>query len=759
MISFGISRCAVITRLVLTVAAVAAPAWEIVAAGEDRPAAAGATTAATPPPPKAAEKTKSPVDEATALRAAGRLDNAIQILRNANRDIKQADGEESPRLLPVNNLAAEILIDQGQLEAAKALVEKTMTLHESLIKADKASKESLGKTLLVLARVHATAQRFLPAIEKAAQALPLLDKLEGPRSADVARGSEILETSVEKLEGLLGPHDTMTTDARAKAGDVFESLGRFDQAIAQRKGYFASISSRGDRATIDAAAERLGRLMGLAGRAHEAIAILSSDANSSSSRMRLLGDLQLAANHLLAADVSFESAMNADAALPKPPTTQLTGDRLRRLLVAARRGRVNALPDWFEPTLASLAKAAPADSAAGGLVAGSEVLMSLGKPASAAVPLNDAVMILKKQQAQVKGQTEALLTQAAASIAEMSGRLAGALLASGDAAATLKLAEPAMTAAADVMGPGDGRVTLLRAMAAGAASGQGDGKISASLASDALAYGLPRPDDAWEEVLVSTYDRLATGDDQKKWREDFIAARVRQFGERHPHVATAWELFGVARLAAGDWPSAIECISKALDLQRASLGEKHPETAASLSLLAHAQRAGGDPAQAERTAAEAVGILEQIVGRNHPATLEAVDVLVAARLQAGMKDGVNTLLERLCTADTMTMSDPVRRAYHLVRLAEVTATTNKVSARMYVQDAMKLPCWNSDQPLTQSQRRRMAETAAYAVRAYRMMDDEAAGQATLLKARSIALRLDQSGALLDRIERLATPER
>jgi hypothetical protein len=72
---------------------------------------------------------------------------------------------------------------------------------------------------------------------------------------------------------------------------------------------------------------------------------------------------------------------------------------------------------------------------------------------------------------------------------------------------------------------------------------------------------------------------------------------------------------------------------------------------------------------------------------------------------------------------------------------------------------MALPCWNPDVPLTTFQQRQLADTAAYAARVYRMLGDDAAAQTILLRARSIALRLDTSGSLLGRIDRLATPGR
>ncbi len=713
--------------------------------------AAAISFGAEPPPPR--------LDEAIKLRVAGKLDEALEVLRVESREIRQAEGEESPRVVAVNVLAAEILLDKEQHATAEALITKTMTLHESLVKAEKISKDSLGPTILASARLNLALKRLPAAISSSCEALPLLDRLGGPRSPDRDRCCDILETAVDALAKLLGPADTMTLDARDRAATVLESIGRFNEAVHQRKEILAGLRARSDPAAMGAA-EKLGQLMGMAGRAGEAVRILDADPAIAATKPRLLGNLQLADNQLLAAKRSLEAATEADKGSAKATATD---NRLCQLLIEIRRGRVDAVPDWFDPSLKALAKTSAKESvwASGALITASEVLAALGQPSQG--PLESAALLLKRLQPSVKkvrGRAAAAPAAVAPKdlagpVADIAGRLAAARLTAGIIESVREEAEPALTAAAEALGPGDGRVAVLRVALAEASRAKGDFEAASAFAGKAIDYGLPRADDAQEEFLVTTYDRLAAEKDQKDWRAEFIAARVRQFGDKHPHVAMAWSLFGASRLAAGDWKTAAECLSKSLDLQRSALGDDHPEVAATLVLVAHASRLAGDTSAAVRTSADALTVWERIVGPNHPGTLEAVDVLASARLQAGERDGVPALLARLCAADGS--ADPVRRAYHLVRLAELTARKDKAAARANVQEAMKLPCWDSDEGLSVNQRTRLADTAAYAARAYRLMGDDAAGQMTLLKARSIAMRLDESGGLLPRIEKLAAP--
>jgi tetratricopeptide (TPR) repeat protein len=694
------------------------------------------------------------LEEAASLRAAGRLDEALDALRKESREIKRLDGDDSPRLLPVNDLAAEVLIDQGSLEAAQGLLEKTIEAREKLIgtgRSDEAAR--LGDSLLSMTRLHLLAKRFSEAGATARKALLTVDAAVGPNSPETARAQAALEGVVDSLETLLGPAEPATLDAREEAARVFESLGMVGAAIRQRRGMLAGRRVPGqDAVALVSAEERFAELLLAAGRADEAIPLLENllgrgsdlDAASRVALLRLLGALQLSTDQLIGAEATLEDVLKATGAAAGLPTVRSAADRCRRAIAALRRGSVQVPPDWLEPTLVMLGKTSSSEAAPGvaGLVAAAELLHTAGQAAAAVGPLARALA--------VAGATRPPLEE---QVADVAGRLAAAQLETDDTAAANKTVVAHLAAAEKALGPGDPRVSTLRVMLVDVLRREGKLEEAEKLARGTLTRGLPRPDDRWEERFVGVYDSLADESRTNDLREAFVAARSRQFGDDHPHVGLAWAFFGSARVAAGDWSRAAECFNQALNIQSAALGEDDPEVAATLALLAHAQRAGGALNEAVETATRAVRAWEKASGPDHPGTLEAIDVLTAAQLQAGQATGVVELLERLCDAP---MTDPVRRAGHLVRLAELTAVRDKAGAAERLRLATSLPCWKPDASLSASERLRLASTAARASRVLRVIGDPSSSQEWLRKARSLALQTPDPAALLDVIEQLAT---
>jgi tetratricopeptide (TPR) repeat protein len=703
-----------------------------------------------------AEDTRPPLKEAASLRAAGRFDEALDVLRIESREIKKADGDESLRLLPVNDLAAEILIDQGTVEAAEPLLRKTIATRQRLV--DAGTREhaaGLGRSLMTLTRLETVARRFPEAVVSAQQALVVCDRAEGPGSEATELARKATEAALDSLETFLGPADEATLKARDGVATTFASLGMFTAAIEQRRRILDGLSSSAGPGTPDrlAAVERLCRLMMLGGRAAEAIpvvekalaAITPPNAPAALAMTRLLGELQSADDRLIAANVTFKSLLETTRAAAGPASYGSAADRLHLLLIAERREQADGLPDWFAQDLKVLARPPPAEAAAAiaGLVVAGDVLMTQEKPGAAIEPLSQALAV-----------AGSLKPPSAEHVADLSGRVAEAQIAAGNAAAAQKMAEPALTAAKVALGPGDARVSFLRLMLADALRNEKDSSQVEALIEETLNRDLPRPDDSWERTATLVVDRLADTEWGKDLRERYVAARARQFGDEHPFVGMAWSLFGTSRLAAGDWAAAANCFSRAFDVQQANLGPDHPEVAATLTLLAHAERAAGEPTQAAVTAARAVAAWERAAGPDHPGTLAAADIVVSARIQSGDLPGVEELLERLCKAEAG--ADPVRRAGHLVRLAGLVAPRDKNRALEHLQAAMTLPCWTPDATARDSERLQLAYSAARAAWAYQMIGQPTRSEEALRKARSLTLQMSDHQKVLDRIESLAT---
>lgn len=695
------------------------------------------------------------LERATALRAEGKFDEALDLLRLESRGIKEADGDDSLRLLPVNDLAAEILIDKGEAGTAATLLDKTITAREKLVASGAADQSApLGRSLLTRARLETASQRLPAAAAAARRALSAFDAAPGRDPAGIARARETLEGTVAAIDTLLGVGAAATREARGEAALAFASLGLDTAAIEQRHRILDGVIQRGDAPPTEIvdATDRLAKLMLMAGRAEEALPIVekslaalgSANPREATAIRRLLGDLQRAAGRLAAARGTYTVVLESTQAEPKPVPSILAGDRLRKLLVDVRRGDVDRLPDWFESTVKSLAKPVPAEvaTASPALVLAAEVRGDLGDAAGAVDVLARALAGANTAKPPDAGQ-----------VADLAGRLVAAQLDVGAVAAARKTAEAALPAAERGLGAGDARVTALRILQADAVARAGEADKAVAHVEQALERGLPRPDDAWEAMATAIVDRLAAAAEESDLRERHITMRASQFGAEHAHVASACGLFGAARLAAADWPAAIDFFGRAIALERAAADGDTPEIAANMVLTAHAQRLAGESRPAVATAAEALAAWERLAGARHPGTLAAVDVLVDCKIQAGDTTGVRELLERLSAAESS--DDPVRRAGHLVRLADITAAVDKGRAQRLAKEALRLPCWQEGFIRNDGVRLRLAFTAALAAHAFEAVGDSAAAEDAVKRARGLVVDVSDPEPLYRRIEELA----
>lgn len=692
------------------------------------------------------------IDRATALRAEGKLDEALEVLRSESRDVKRVAGEDSLSLLVINDLAAEILIDQGSLDAAESLLTKVIATRERLIEDGRKSLEAdLATSLVTLARLQLQARRHADAAASTVRALRIQDRTSGPAGDKVAGVQANLDSLLDSAEQFLGSSDRTVLESRESAATAYEELGMFSAAARQRRKLLAGIKDQPGQVTPEriATVERSCRQLMLMGHADEAVPIAeqaipeataTAPAGTALDRLRLVGELQLAAGQFILADASFKGAGDLTEATKAARPSAATRDRLNRLLTDLRRGNAASPPAWFQSDLKRLAGAPATDrDAAAALPIAATILVALGEPAAAAEQLAKGLASARSPK-----QPEAT------AIADLSGRLAAALLAAGKHAAALDVAKKALAEVGPKLGPGDARVAFLRIMLADAQRRKDDGAATASATlREALGRELPRPDDAWEERVIEVVDAVAASAPDERLRERFVEARARQFGAEHRHVGMTWSLFGAMRLASGDWAAAVDMLTRSLAVLRADLGDDHPEVAATQALLAHAKRGSVGSADA----AEALAAWERLAGPEHPGTLAALDVLVSARLRDDVPAEVETLLERLCSSGSS--FTPIQQAGHLVRLAMVVLPSDRPRAEACLERATALPCWDSDAAVRPRDLDPLALTAARAAYVYKQLGQLDRSADALQLARSWATRSDNAKVLLERVEQLA----
>lgn len=706
---------------------------------------------------------QDPLEHARSLRAAARFDEALDALRGESREIKRIEGEASPQLLLVNDLAAEILIDQGSLKKAAELLDKTIAQREQLIARGRLDQNvGLGGSLLTVARLDTLEKRYSEAAENCRRAVIAFDTGAGPNSEDVRRGAEALAKTLAALDDLLGPAASATRLAREQAAVTFESLAMYPDAIEQRKRLLEAVpqASPGDAQAVVEASTHLGRAMLRGGQAAEAAAIQArtldatpvDGAPASDARleaMALLGELQLAAESFVMAEGTLGDLWETVVAAKKDSSRTGLRIRLLGLLAAARAGRVSHLPDWFAAAVNALGRGAPLDAASGaeGLLVAAQVRDELGLPDPSTELLSRAVAVAQA----AKPPDPDLVARTAA-------RQATASLAAGDVPAARKLLAKALPAAESALGPGEPGLIALQLSEADCLARETKVAEARNLATRILARGLPRPSNTQEEETVAVVDRLAdkvtTAD--VDLRELFLAARARQFGEGDPSVAAAAQFFGAARLAAGDWPQAVAWLGRAAELQQRSRGANDPDLAATLLLLGRAQLAAGAAGDAVASLTRSRAAWSQAVGDAHPGTLAAMESLAHACAATGDRQQAETLLEGIVEADAIEADgDSIAKASHLIRLADLLATHDKTRGRDCLDTALALPCWTAGEARDPSATRRLALTAALAAHAFGLLGERDKAADMLRRGRGLATELGDSRELLERVETVA----
>lgn len=720
--------------------------------------------------PTLAETTVRPaIEKASTLREEGKHEEALDALRVATREVKKAAGESAPELLPIYELAADILVETAQTEKATVLLEKAIELHRTLLAESRHPDPACyGRTLLVEHRHHAAERRIEPALDAAKRAWLLLDVHAGPSADDTQRAAEAFAQSLGTFHELLGPDHDATLAASEVAAAVHEGTGRLDQAIALRRQLAGQALKRhGPTAPATlAAADHVTRLLHASGRAGEAIeaqesVVAGAEGSSVAAAHRLQGDLLRSLERFTEAEAAYRAALEADLAAvgEAHPATAL--DRLSLERVRILRGRA-LRDDVLESSSAALSQ--PADEKSEPTAV---LVAALLEAADLHAHRGD------EERAREYGRRALQAADALETVAA-DLRVAALVAAGRTSSAAPKTAardalEKALAAADEQLGSGHPATHEAVVTLAEAALGAGDVEAAHALVARLLDRSPPRPDGLFEERLVALVDRTATavGDDGAALRDRLIAVRETQFGAEHGHTAHVLVLFGGTRLAAGDATTAAAYGRRALDIQSKSVREDHPDLAATLMVVAEALRAGGQVEQARPLFERALVIWERAAGDEHPVTLTTRRGLARTALATGDTAAALPHLERLRAAATATPStaalatepaDPIAHLRLLVRLGGILAEAGERDrARQIVVESLALSCWQPAPYAEADVFESLAVSMAEIARIFKALEEPASSTEALRRARGYATRVASPKELLARVD--ATLER
>lgn len=139
--------------------------------------------------------------KAVACREAGSVDEALDLLREANAAIKKKRGASHPDQLPILDLAAEILIGAGRFADAVKPLERTIALRETLVSGAASADHqiALASSLLLLGKAYGLSGSREPAVKALTRAIELFRaSLGDDHEATVRAREELLAVQAEQ---------------------------------------------------------------------------------------------------------------------------------------------------------------------------------------------------------------------------------------------------------------------------------------------------------------------------------------------------------------------------------------------------------------------------------------------------------------------------------------------------------------------------------------------------------------------------------
>ena len=575
---------------------------------------------------------------AEAAVAAGQSAAALKELRSANSLVKRALGSNHPATLPMIDMAADILVGDGQFAEAAQPAQRAVELRRLLLteaKGDRVLLADLGASLVLLARV------------KSAQGA--LDE-----------AATLLADASTRFAAALEPDSDAALAARRALADMWTGLGDHVAAEKELVPVVERLESREKAASAEllSATTALARAIWFGSRHDEARERLSAaiaryeqadgprDALPES--LAALGEMELAAGDAATAGIHWRQCLEIRQATLGEDQAATWADRLRivRLeLLSEETNRATASLESASEELTALA-ARGDPQAPGGLRSAAGIWLGLGNPTRATKLLRQA---LESDRAALGAEhADAAADEAA---------LGRCLLDEGESVTARQFLEHARTVLSLARGPGHPETLAAVATLGAAAAAAGDRAAAEDCLATLLERESPWIDERNEADLRSLAEGLGGLADAEDDLDAGVTARLavvslrrRQFGASHPRVVANMVAAADARRAAGAFDDAAAFFEQSLAIAEATLSPDHPDVAAILVPLARTYRSLGDNAAAQSGFERALAIWEKCVGESHPATLATLKSLALARLEARDEDGALPLMERLLAA-------------------------------------------------------------------------------------------------------------
>lgn len=154
--------------------------------------------------------------------------------------------------------------------------------------------------------------------------------------------------------------------------------------------------------------------------------------------------------------------------------------------------------------------------------------------------------------------------------------------------------------------------------------------------------------------LGGLYQAMARYDDAEVAHQRALDIRIRELGEKHPHVAASFNNLGQLRDATGDYEEALAYHRRAIAIREAIVGPEHESVALSLQNMGEVLRKVGKGAEAVEAQKRSLAIRIAAFGEEHPDVADSRETLANAYGSVGrLDDAVAEYEKALATREAL----------------------------------------------------------------------------------------------------------
>ncbi|MBI4749669.1 MAG: tetratricopeptide repeat protein [Acidobacteria bacterium] len=643
------------------------------------------------------------LNEGTALRQAGKYQNAQAVLQQAVTLAEQIFGPEHMDTAAAYNNLADVFASTDDFSKAESLYKRALAICEKI-----AGPEHLDTaiTLNNLGQLYKSKGDFETALRYYQRSSSIIEKALGPEHPQTGamlnnlgmlyramgktnQAEQLLQRTLEIWEKTLGPEHPQTITCLNNLAGLCLVMGNYDRSL---KLYQQVVVLREkvlgpNHPETAVSLNELATLLRIMGKYEQAeplfrrsLASLEKSLGPEHSLIaKALNDgatLYSAKGDFAQAEALYQRALTMNEHLLGKDHPSVASTLNNLALLYRTKGEYVKAESLFERSLKIDEKALgpdhPGVSATLSNLAG--LYKDMGEFKKAEVLYQRSLTISEKTQGSTHPETAASINN----LAELYREL-------GDYPNAETLFQRSLTIFETALGEDHPETANIYTNLAGIHMAQGDFAQAEPLYQRALAI-LEKKLGPFHPEVARTLNNLAT---VYRYKGDFQQAEVlhrrslaiieQAFGPDHPSVASALNNLAMVLLLKHEYPEAEPLLRRGQAIREKNFGKDHPDVAASLGTLANLMVLKGDLTQAEFLNEQALAIREKTFGTDHPdIALTLLNLGNVYRVKGNFARAEAHLTRALAIVKTTLGPDHPQRANCLSKLALMSLGRNQV---------------------------------------------------------------------------------